>query len=145
MKRFFILFFVLLLSLSSCNADGKKEVVTVNSIPTAGQSVLDKFFPDSKVSFVIKETELFEVEYEVRFEDGREIVFDADGIWKKIDCRKAAVPDGLVPAEILTGVQASFPGAAIVEIEKDSRGYDVELNNGMDLFFDRKFRMRIDD
>lgn len=145
MKRFLIVAFAVLLGFSSCRADGKKEVIAVRDIPAAGQQVLNTWFSNSKVSIALKETELFEVEYEVRFEDGSEIVFDAEGAWKKIDCRKAPVPEALVPAAILGKVRDSFPGTAIVEIEKDGRGYDVELGNGLDLNFDRKFRMRIDD
>lgn len=144
MKRFLIVTVIVLFGLSSCWADGKKEVVTAQDIPAAGQQTLATCFAASKVSVALKETELFEVEYEVRFEDGSEIVFDSDGLWKKVDCRKSAVPEQLIPAEILKKVQASFPGIAIVEIEKDGLGYDVELGNDLDLNFDKKFRMRID-
>lgn len=145
MKRLFVFVFAGLLALSSCKADGKKQVVALKDIPVEGQRILNTCFSDSKVSVVLKETEIFEVEYEVRFEDGSEVVFDADGAWKKIDCGKSAVPEALVPVEILENVRITFPGAAIVEIEKDRRGYDAELNNGLELSFDRKYRMRIDD
>lgn len=46
-------------------------------------------------------SELLETEYEVRFDGGAELVFDADGVWKKVDCHMASVPEALVPAEIL--------------------------------------------
>ena len=145
MKRIFIVAFAILLLQTACNADGRKEVVAVQDIPVAGRRILSDCFSGSNVSVVLKETELFEVEYEVRFDDGMEIVFDEDGCWKNIDCRKAAVPEELVPAQIMAAVRASFPGNVIVEIEKDGSGYDVELGNGLDLSFDRKYRMTIDD
>lgn len=35
-----------------------------------------------------------------------------------------------------------FPGEKITKIEKDSREYEVELTNDVDLKFDRKFNIR---
>lgn len=132
-------------SMSSCMADGKKEVVALNNIPSAAQQIVSNHFADGSITAVIKETELFKTEYEVMFEDGAEIVFDADGVWQKIDCQRKAVPEKLVPAKIQSKVKAAFPKAFVVEIEKDGTGYDVELSNGIDLKFNRKFKMRIDD
>lgn len=145
MKRIFVIVFSLLLGLSSCMADGKKEFVAVSDVPAAGQQILNSFFSDCKVAAVIKETELFEIEYDVRFEGGMEIVFNAEGGWKKIDCRRASVPDALVPSEILGKTRSLFPESRIVEIEVDGKGYDVELSSGLDLKFDKRFRMKIDD
>ena len=145
MKKSIIIIFTLLLGLSSCRADGRKEIVAVSDIPAAGQQLLSDFFSLDRISVVLKETELFGVEYEVRFAGGEEVVLDSDGTWKKIDCRNSSVPEALVPAGILENVKRSFPGASIVEIEKDRRGHDVELSNGLDLSFDLKYRMRIDD
>lgn len=144
MKKLIILA-IAIFSLSSCLADGKKEVVAVKDIPSAAQQILSSHFADGSVTAVIKETELFKTEYEVMFEGGAKIVFDADGVWKKIDCQRKAVPEKLVPAEIRNKVKASFPKAFIVEIEKDGKGFDVELNNGLDLKFNKKFKMTIDD
>ena len=45
----------------------------------------------------------------------------------------------------MTGFTAVIFQHELVEIEKEAHGYDVELANGLDLTFDRKFRMRIDD
>jgi hypothetical protein len=35
-----------------------------------------------------------------------------------------------------------FPGEKITKIEKDSRKYEVELTNDVELKFDRKFNIR---
>lgn len=144
MKKLIVVLFAIF-SLSSCMADGKKEVVALENIPSAAQQVLSKYFADGSIAAVIKETELFKTEYEVMFEGGAEIVFDADGAWKKIDCQRKAVPEKLVPAEIQNKVKASFPKAFVVEIEKDGKNFDVELSNGVDLKFNKKFKMKIDD
>ena len=40
----------------------------------------------------------------------------------------------------------NFAGRKIVSIDRDKRGYEVKLDNGLDLKFDPKFRLvEIDD
>lgn len=145
MKKRLIFILLFVFSFAVCSADGKKEVVNVKDIPSEAQKILNTHFANYRVSSVIKESEFTEIEFEVRFENGVEIDFDSSGIWKKIDCRMLSVPEKLIPAEILHKVQQSFPKTKIVEIEKDRRGFDVELDNGIDLKFDKIFNMKIDD
>lgn len=145
MKRIILLLTIVALGTISCNADGKKEVVTVKDIPAAGQQLINSNFADHVVSYVIREKELMGTEYEVKFQNGVEIDFDGDGAWKKIDCGRGPVPEAVIPAEILSKINQTFPGNFVVEIKKEWRGYEVEMSNGMDLKFDSKFRMVIDD
>lgn len=43
-------------------------------------------------------------------------------------------------------VKKTFPGATIIKLDRDRRGYDVKLNNGMDLEFNKKFEIvEVDD
>ena len=44
--------------------------------------------------------------------------------------------------EIKKQVNEMFPGEKITKIEKDSRKYEVELTNDVELKFDRKFNIR---
>lgn len=145
MKKIAVLLAGLVFCAVACNADGNKTAVAVTDLPAAGQELLARDFAGQNVSYVLREKEAFKVEYEVRLENGTEIELDADGQWKKIDCKASAVPQGLVPVEILTQVGKSFPAAFVVEIDKDGRGYDVELSNGLELNFDRRFNMSVDD
>lgn len=145
MKRIIILIAAIMVSAMACNADGRKEVVTIKDIPAAGQQFLSSHFADNVVSYIIKERELIGTEYEVKFQNGVEIDLDGDGIWKKIDCGRGPVPEAVIPAEILTKINQTFPGNFVVEIKKEWKGYEVELSSGMDLKFDSKFRMTIDD
>ena len=146
MKRIIILITAIMVSAMACSADGRKEVVTVKDLPAAGQQFLSSHFADNAVSYVIKERELTGTEYEVKFQNGVEIDFDGDGIWKKIDCGRAPVPEAVIPPEILTKINQSFPGNSAVEIKKEWRGYEVELSNGFDLEFNKKGKfLRMDD
>jgi len=40
-----------------------------------------------------------------------------------------------VPATIAEYVKTNFPGTQIVKIDKERRGYEVELSNDIDLHF----------
>ena len=78
--------------------------------------------------------------------DGTEVDFNAGGEWTGIDCKKIAVPSTFIPKSIYDYVLQNFSNLCITKIEKDSRGYDVELINGIDLKFDPKGAfLRIDD
>ncbi|MBS5529141.1 MAG: PepSY-like domain-containing protein [Prevotella sp.] len=55
-------------------------------------------------------------------------------------------PSGLVPSEIVNYVQQNQKNVTIVSIEKNSKGYDVELSNGVDIKFNSAGRfIRYDD
>ncbi|MDE7005137.1 MAG: PepSY-like domain-containing protein, partial [Alistipes sp.] len=51
------------------------------------------------------------------------------------------VPASVVPQAIREQVLKQFPKAVIEGIDRDRRGYDVELSNGLDLKFDRQMNL----
>ena len=59
----------------------------------------------------------------------------------EFDCRREAVPSVIVPQQIREFVTAKYPNQKIVGVSRDRRGYDVQLSNGYELGFDRKFRL----
>jgi len=144
MKRIVnVIALVMLLNFSAC-AD-QKEIITFMQLPQAAQDVVTQNFNQSDISYVTKERD-WTVEYEVRFTNGTELEFDSDGAVKKVDCKGAAVPEALLPAEVATYVKTNFPGAFVKEWGTDDWGYKAELNNGLDLKFDKSYRFqRIDD
>ncbi|MDE6288517.1 MAG: PepSY-like domain-containing protein, partial [Muribaculaceae bacterium] len=76
------------------------------------------------------------VKYDVYLADGTEIEFDGNGEWISVDAPAgAAVPAGIVPAPIADFVAYTYPNEKINEISRDSRGYEVELTNEVDLIF----------
>ncbi len=85
--------------------------------------------------------------YEVRLANGTEIDFDRQGRWKKIDAsRNSRIPDKLIPRAIATYINRHHQTAKIVGIERNSRGYEVELDNGIDIKFNSAGRfVRYDD
>ncbi len=92
------------------------------------------------------EKELWDKKYDVVFTNGEKIEFDKNGEWKEIDCKFSAVPDILVPQQIQDHIKKQFPQNKIIQIEKDSKGYEIKLNNKLELKYTPTFQLKeIDD
>lgn len=106
-------------------------------LPKAAQTTIANNFK-SKVSVVKIDKDFGHIsEYEVILMDGTEISFDSDGNWDNVEVNNSlSVPVAFVPAAVRNYVSRNQPGARIVGIDKERRGYDVELSNGVDMKFD---------
>ncbi len=124
----------------------KDVIITADKLPATAQTFIKEYFPGSDISYAKKDKELTKTTYEVVLQDGTEIDFDSKGQWDKIDCKRATVPAKLIPDAIATYVQTNFPGQAIVKIDKELFGYEIELLNDLELKFDKNGRLvNIDD
>ena len=84
-------------------------------------------------------------EYEVIFTDGTNIDFDKKGRWEQIE-KKNGVPQGIILPSINTYIKTKHPEAFVVKIDKEKKGYDVELNNKIEIKFGSKGEfLRYDD
>lgn len=114
------------------------RIIPLNRIPQKAQAVVAKHFAGAKVSYVKMDDDLFSKTYDVVFTNGNKIEFDKKGNWKEIDCKYSRVPSDLVPTPILRHISSQYPDLYIVQIDRDSRDYEVELNNGLELVFSLK-------
>lgn len=124
----------------------KTQLVKFNELPQKAQTFIETYFNAANISFVKMEKDGLHNDYDVRMTDGTEIDFDHDGSLEQVDCNTKAVPAGIVPEKITTYVAEHFAGAFIVKYEIDRRELKVELNNSLDLEFDKQGNfLRIDD
>ena len=135
------IFFVLALVMSIClpltlMADND-QVITFDRLPASAQAMLKQNFSD-KVPLVI--TADWD-DYKVMYTNGDKVEFDKKGNWRDIECKTSQVPADLVPAQIVANVNATFPGAAVTEIDRDRRGYSVKLSNGLELEYNTRFQI----
>jgi len=146
MKKLFLLTIVLICAAVAAHADDKR-VIQRSELPAAAQQFLDEYYPEGEVSMVWKERDFASASYEVRLSDGTTVEFDRSGAWTEVDgSRTAPLPEALVPAEIRAAVERHFSGSRIIKLERDRRGYEAELSNGVDLKFDKQLRLTdIDD
>ena len=147
MKKIMMTLIAVTVSFSTLSADNDRPVQT-SQLPQLAQTFLNKHFKDSKIAMVTSERDwlIMDQEYNVVFANGDKIEFDSKGNWENIECRHASVPQHIVPTAITQHISQAFPGTSIKEIDHDSRGYDVELSNGVEVKFDNNFKAyKIDD
>lgn len=131
--------FLIMLVLTVPNAwSSNDQLGSLNRIPQRAQAIIAKHFDGVKVSYVKMDDDWLNKSYDVVFDDGNKIEFDRRGEWTEIDCKYTRVPAQLIPSPIRTHVETKHPGSYIIQIDRDSRDYEVELNNGMELVFSLK-------
>ena len=124
---------------------GMTKAMAQNTNPAITQFV-EQYFPNATVQMVMPDDD----DIDVVLNDYTKIEFRLNNEWKKVDCEHSttftAVPTTLVPEQITAYVNASFPGAVIKKLEKKFRGWEIELNNGLEVKFNNSFNvMEIDD
>lgn len=113
--------------------------INVANLPKPAQTFITKYFEKAKVQRVEKDFDDGQVTYEVKLSGNTEIDFDYEGNWKEVSGK---VPAGIIPAQIAASVKADFKNKRIVKIERDHHGgYEVELNNGWDIHYDKCFNV----
>lgn len=119
--------------------------IEFNQLPKTAQATVKKHFASSEVLYSTQDGLVFKT-YDVVFANGDKIEFDSSGNWKDVDMMSGAVPSAFVPVQIQNYVKKSYPGSKITKIDRDSRDYEIELSNGLDLKFNKQFKLiEIDD
>lgn len=122
------------------NADNNR-IITKNNLPQKSQQFIDRYFGDSKITYVKEERDFIEKSYEVMFADGAKVEFSRNGEWKEVDCRLSAVPTPIIPAQIMKFVKENYPDVKVMQIERDRNDYELRLSNRLELTFDTKFNI----
>lgn len=124
---------------------GLSTAMAQNTNPAITQFV-EQYFPKATVQMLMPD----EDDIDVVLNDYTKIEFKLNYEWKKVDCEHSttftSVPATLVPEQITAYVNANFPNATIKKLEKKYMGWEIELNNGLELKFNKNFKvMEIDD
>ena len=135
MKKILALLVCLLTISTGVRADDDRPV-RFDQLPAKAQAYVKKYFPQEKVALAKMEKDFFDKKYEVIFANSSKVEFFKDGTWKEVDCKYSTVPEA-----ILRYVKATYPDHKVVKIEKEDRGYEAKLANGMKLEFDNKFNL----
>lgn len=140
MKKLFLVLvsFFALISVAMASED---KPITVDRMPHKAQQFIQTYFGTHQVAIAKMESDFLSKSYDVIFTNGDKVEFDKKGDWTNIDCEYSAVPMEVVPDAIKSYVNKHYPNAKIKQIEKERKGYDVELTNGWDIKFDKSFRV----
>lgn len=136
MKKIMMTLAVAFLGIITVSADNDQPINT-NQLPAQAKMFLDKNFKGKKIAATTTERDWFSKEYNVIFADGSKIEFDSEGNWENIDCNRSSVPESALPAAIASYLKANYAGIKVKEIDLDFRGYDVDLENGLEIKFNK--------
>lgn len=144
MKQIFSLLMAAMLFMTTACAD---DHVTTDAscLPGKAQQYLKHF--EAPIALIEVDNDgVFGKTYDVKLNDGTEIDFDKNGEWKSVDTERKPVPVVFIPKTIADYIKANYSQSFVSKIDKDSRGYDVELSNHLELKFDSNGKfLRLDD
>ena len=108
--------------------------------------MINNHFKDKSISYIKTEGWSIGREYEVVFTDGVNLEFNYEGFWKEIKSKKDTIPQSLIPENVKSYLSEKYPNFKIDKIEEKRKTYEVKLNNGLELHFNKtgKF-IRFDD
>lgn len=136
MKKLFVML-VCLFSLQTMVKASDDKAIQVNQLPQSAQDFIKRHFSDTKVTYATVDNDVLKKDYEVGFANGCRIDFDSKGTWSGIECKTTSVPTIIIPAAIQTYVTKNHADAKIVKIDRDPRGFEIQLSNRMELQFDK--------
>jgi hypothetical protein len=142
MKNLFLIFGILVAFLTFIACDDK--LADESALPATARTFLQTHFPGVEVSLVEKDFD----SYDVYLSNGFEVEFTKSGVWDEVKNHATGVPSSiltLIPEKINEYVAANYPGQLITGVNKERYGFDIDLNNGIEMEFnaDGSFR-RID-
>lgn len=120
-------------------APANAAATTAQGLPDAITAFIKQQFPNATIAGVEPDHDHGGLEYDVYLNDGTQIDFDANNQWEKVESMKG-VPAFFIPKAIASHVKGSYQNTVITKINKEHNGYEVELNNGIELRFDHSGR-----
>ncbi len=116
--------------------------ITAGQLPKTAIELIDEAFPDDSIKSVKIEKRASLVQYEVRLTGKVKLQFSKDGKFTQCECTgKRAIPSVLVPDRIAEYVEKGFKDHRIMNLEHDSKLWEVVLDNGVELDFNESFRL----
>lgn len=131
--RFMPLMLVALLSVALFSCSDDDEPVAPSNLPEQAKTFLAAYYPNVEIVSVVKDNN----EYDVILANGHSVDFDKAGLWQEVSAPMGqTVPKGFYPAAIDAYVDAlGAPVVGINDITRIKGGYEVDLVNGLELFF----------
>ncbi len=136
MKKLLFVFGLLAASFTFVACDDDDEKISVVDLPAKAREFLDTHFPGQETRLVEKDND----SYDVSLKNGFDIDFDLAGEWDDVDGHTQAIPQSiidLIPEAIPAYVAEHYAGSVITEVNKELYGYEIDLDNRIELKFDK--------
>lgn len=140
------LFLAALLCIMSLTLSAKgKQPVAFENVPQAVQTEYQKVFTADQIQYVTVEKVFRQRIYAFSLNDGTKIKYNHKGLVCKV-ANWSGINLQFVPKNILEYAQKTFPKATITEYTVKSSRLELELNDNIDLIFNKKGKfLRIED
>ena len=135
-KYFLLMAMVMTMSLTM-SADDDDRVITFEQLPQAAQAFHKAHFAAKAPLLVTADWDDFTIHYE----SGDKVEFDRSGNWKDIECYNSKVLAEAIPEQISAYLSQNYPGKSVIKLERHRSVYEVKLNNGMEIEFNRNFQV----
>lgn len=141
MKKLTFLFIgIFLLNLTAWA--GNDKPIQLSDMPRAAQQFIQKHFANLSIAVAKAESEFLGHSYDVVFTNGNKVEFNKKGKWTNVDCEYSHVPQEIIPKTIREYLSRQYPGTQVIKIEiTDRKGYEVNLNNGFEIEFDKRMNV----
>jgi hypothetical protein len=122
------------------------DTIEASALPQASRTTLNTYFNDATITSARRSgsANIYGSIYKALLSNGFEIDFDKDGLWTEVESEKnLPIPSKFFEdqlPEIQAYIEANYARSHVVEIEREQFGFTVELDNGIDLVFDREQR-----
>lgn len=141
MKKIMLTAALLFAGITASLADNDRPIA-LDKLPAAAQTFLKTHFADLTLAYAVEDPKFVGSEYEVTYTDRTEVDFRSNGEWSSVERRYVAVPASIVPAQISAYVaKSSFSNQYIKKVERDAYTWEIELSNGIEIKFDKEFRV----
>lgn len=110
------------------NAD---MIISPNALPENVQNFIKTHFK-AQVGLV----QMDRKSYEIYLTDGTELEFDLMGNWKEIENDMAGIDFSVLPPNLASIIQATYPNTALLEVKRKMNYYKIKLSNRMKIHID---------
>lgn len=123
-------------SIGFASCSNETSAPDMSQLPQSVQNVITDNF-NSDVMVATTETNSFGAdEYEVVLVDGTKVKFEGEE-WEEVEVPLGQqVPATFIIEPIQSYISQNMPGQYVVKIDRDKKGYDVDLSNGVEVKFD---------
>lgn len=119
----------------------RDRATSPEALPENVLTFISEHFQDEKIAFAKEDRDLFKLTYEVVLTDGTKLEFRRNGDWKEIKRHRVGIPEGIVPEKAAAKVNELYPNSVITKAEYDDKDLELELDNGLELKFDKSFNL----
>ncbi len=119
--------------------------VNYEDLPSNIQAYLSAYFPDIDIKEALRHNHQGSISYSIVLVDGVQLLFtlngmllalDRDGQDASVDRDGSEILAVNLPTDILKFIVENFPDTIILFAEEEETGYEIYLNNGLELHFD---------